>query len=92
MKVRHNILIGLGFAVLLCYAAYATLRIHDLDVRVRAADVRLRAVDTTLFGTSAIKTRPADQSSSVEGPLVERVRRLEEEIKPKTRLLSAADK
>lgn len=87
MKLPARILIGLSVVALVGYAGYTTVRIRDLDARLRAADVRLQAADAALIRISAAIPRPDEDALPDQAQLEKRVRRLEEELNPKIRLL-----
>jgi hypothetical protein len=86
VKLFKRILFGLGIAALLAHSIYLTARVHDLDDRLRATYLLINQsrngelrISTT--GPLAPETLPAQR------PVEERLRRLEEDLHPKMRLL-----
>lgn len=88
MKQYSGMITGLCAVLLAGYVAYTTTRLHDLDARLHAAEVRLQAADTALARASATWSRQVATITPPDSALEERVRRLEEDRRPKMRLLS----
>jgi hypothetical protein len=87
MKLLKRILLRLGIAAFLIHSVYLTARVHDLDARLRATVVRVRETPTGELRIHRKGPGLVPDSTTTEVPLAERLRRLEDDLHPKMRLL-----
>ena len=87
MKLLKRILLCLGIAAIASHSVYLTVRVHNLDVRLRATDLRLGGTSTGPLQINRLETTSSPQIVPTEPPIEERLRILEDDLQPRMRLL-----